>query len=160
MEKNVRLVVLEHLGNQLDVHILDVYFLSNWSIRNLQQRRRNIHSSYLKVLVQKHDSFIEFLLFSSQWLLPLAWLLLPTTLVMMRESSRFCWCSWGLSCHSVNTKALEGVITFAHHGVHLMILLSSRDTWRVDKCGKKVAECSPRDGLRISSFRLLEALWP
>lgn len=33
MEKYVRLVVLEHLGNQLDIHILDVYFL--WSIRYL-----------------------------------------------------------------------------------------------------------------------------
>jgi hypothetical protein len=30
MEQYVRLVVLEHLGDQLDVHILDIDFL--WSI--------------------------------------------------------------------------------------------------------------------------------
>jgi hypothetical protein len=42
MEQNVRLVVLEHLRNQLSVHVLNI--------------------DLLKVLVQHHDSFIQLLL--------------------------------------------------------------------------------------------------
>jgi hypothetical protein len=45
MEQNIRLVVLEHLGNKLGVHVLDV--------------------DLLKVLVQHHDCFIQLLLWAA-----------------------------------------------------------------------------------------------
>jgi hypothetical protein len=50
MEKHVRLIVLEHLGNQLDVHVLDVDFLEN--VKHHWQAENCIQSSYLKALVQ------------------------------------------------------------------------------------------------------------
>ncbi len=61
MEEYVRLVVLEHLGNQLDVHILDVDFLR--IIRYFLDQKDFIRFSYLKTFVQEHDGLIEFLLF-------------------------------------------------------------------------------------------------
>jgi hypothetical protein len=60
MEEYVRLVVLEHLGNQLDVHILDVDFLR--IIRYFLNHKGFIRLSYLKTFIQKHDGLIEFLL--------------------------------------------------------------------------------------------------
>lgn len=44
MEQDVGLIVLEHLRDKLCVHVLDV--------------------DLLKVLVQHHDGFVQFLLFS------------------------------------------------------------------------------------------------
>ena len=61
MEEYVRLVVLEHLGNQLNVHILDVDFLR--IIRCFLSQKGFIRFSYLKTFIQKHDGLIEFLLF-------------------------------------------------------------------------------------------------
>ncbi len=50
MEKNVRLVILEHLGHQLYIHILYVDFLQ--SVSHLQQAERELNRfSYLKALV-------------------------------------------------------------------------------------------------------------
>jgi hypothetical protein len=61
MEEYVRLVVLEHLGNQFDVHILDVNFLR--IIRYFLNQKSFNQFSYLKTFIQKHDGLIEFLLF-------------------------------------------------------------------------------------------------
>ena len=59
MEEYVGLVVLEHLGNELDVHVLDVDFLKE----NLAARRQPLgYIAYLEALIEKHDSFIELLL--------------------------------------------------------------------------------------------------
>ena len=46
MEEDVRLVVLEHLGHKLGVHVLDI--------------------DLLEVLVQHHDGLIQFFLHQSQ----------------------------------------------------------------------------------------------
>jgi len=63
MEENVGLVVFEHLGNKLDIHVLDVDFLRS----AISNERMEAKPDYLEVLIQEHDSFIEFLLQSGQW---------------------------------------------------------------------------------------------
>jgi hypothetical protein len=49
MEEYVRLVVLEHLGNQFDVHILDVNFLR--IIRYFLYQKSFNQFSYLKTFI-------------------------------------------------------------------------------------------------------------
>lgn len=57
MEEDVGLVVLEHLGDKLDVHILDINLLG--AIRsNLLSKR----AAYLNTLIHHHDSLVKFLL--------------------------------------------------------------------------------------------------
>lgn len=76
MKQSVRLIVLEHLGYQLDVHILDVDLLLSISVRLVP-----VDKLYLKVLVHNHDCLIQFLNIcddsrKQQALLLLVWALL------------------------------------------------------------------------------------
>ena len=77
MKQHIRLVVLEHLSHQLDIHVLDVYFL-----------QASIHD---------HDSLIQFLLRRTISLARQRLVHILTMFVMMRESRSVCCCSWGLS---------------------------------------------------------------
>lgn len=61
MEKNIRLVVLEHLCHQLNVHVLDVDLLSGCEFEQTSRQ----HDAYLEALVHDHDGFIQFLLRNS-----------------------------------------------------------------------------------------------
>ena len=56
VKKDVRLVVLEHLGHQLDVHVLDVDLLEDMSIRDGGFKTQT--PSYLQSLVHDHDGLI------------------------------------------------------------------------------------------------------
>jgi len=56
MKQYVRLIILEHLSYQLDVHILDVDFLLT-----IRMRRVSVDKLYLEILVHNHDCFIQFL---------------------------------------------------------------------------------------------------
>ena len=60
MEQHVRLVVLEHLSHELDVHVLNVDFL-RYVMSCVSQLFSHKHS-YLKALVQDHNSFVQLLL--------------------------------------------------------------------------------------------------
>lgn len=94
VEQNVGLVVLEHLGNELRVHVLDV--------------------DLLEILVQHHDSLVQFFLqFGVSWAhLDVVYIGLPlTTLTMIRESRRLCWCSWGLSCSYISDLYLHARVS-------------------------------------------------
>lgn len=86
MEEHVGAVILEHLGDQLDVHVLDVDFLplSDDSTFN----------AYLKTPIKHQDCLVELLL-RGQFCLH--WRMTPTTLVIIRDKSTPCCCSWGLS---------------------------------------------------------------
>ena len=58
MEEYIGLVVLEHLGNQLNVHVLDVDLLVG-----VGSTSATTHVfTYLKTLIHDHDCFIELLL--------------------------------------------------------------------------------------------------
>lgn len=59
MKQNIRLVVLEHLSHQLDVHILDIDLLR--AVNDGCHVALDIRT-YLEALVHDHDSLIEFLL--------------------------------------------------------------------------------------------------
>ena len=61
MEQHVRLVVLEHLRDELDVHVLHVDLLLFDQLYAPTHCVSN-HYAYLETLVQHHDSFIELLL--------------------------------------------------------------------------------------------------
>jgi hypothetical protein len=63
VEQHVRLVILEHLCYELDVHVLHVDLLL-FDQLYAQLHRLNHHCAYLKTLVQHHDSFVELLLYS------------------------------------------------------------------------------------------------
>lgn len=61
MKKNVGLVILEHLSNKLNVHILDIDLLRIY-ISPMKKTKNLVAFTYLEILVQKHDGFVEFLL--------------------------------------------------------------------------------------------------
>lgn len=62
MEKNIRLVVLEHLCDQFNVHVLNVDLLD--ALVNNGQDKINMKGlTYLEALVHDHNGFIQFLLF-------------------------------------------------------------------------------------------------
>jgi hypothetical protein len=65
MEEDIGLVVLEHLGNELNVHVLDVDLLFGCqSTKSETTCSLNILSmKYLKALVHDHHSFVELLLY-------------------------------------------------------------------------------------------------
>lgn len=60
MEQNIRLVVLEHLRNQLNVHILDVDFLD--LLVSIDDARSEHKDTHLQAFVEYHNCFIEFFL--------------------------------------------------------------------------------------------------
>ena len=64
MKEHVGLVVLEHLRDELDVHVLDVDVLVPSEVRHTSQvpaaHRR--WEFYLKTLVHNHHGFVQFLL--------------------------------------------------------------------------------------------------
>jgi hypothetical protein len=62
MEENIGLVVLEHLCDQLNVHILNVdllYTLVNHGQDEIKMERR----TYLEALIHDHNGLVQFLLF-------------------------------------------------------------------------------------------------
>lgn len=62
VEENVRLVVLEHLCDQFNIHVLNVDLL--YPLVNNSQDKINLKGlAYLEAFVHDHNSFIEFLLF-------------------------------------------------------------------------------------------------
>jgi hypothetical protein len=60
MEQHIGLVILEHLGDELDVHVLDVDFLPGCELRAAVVGA--LMDSYLETLVQHHDGLVELLL--------------------------------------------------------------------------------------------------
>lgn len=63
MEQHVRLVILEHLRDELSVHVLSVDFLPSASIPTSIHPSNSSHSeSYVKRFIQDHHSLIELLL--------------------------------------------------------------------------------------------------
>ena len=61
MEQHVRLVVLEHLSDELDIHVLNVDFL-RYVVSCMSIDRRMNNPSYLKTLVQDHHSLVQLFL--------------------------------------------------------------------------------------------------
>lgn len=64
MEKNIRLVVFEHLSDKLDIHVLDINFLGldvskAYGIKEMASKNSE---TYLKILIEYHHSFIELFL--------------------------------------------------------------------------------------------------
>lgn len=67
MEENIGSIVVEHLSNKLNVHILDVDFLLNPQLPALaadidQQLAFQLTGTNLEVFVQSHDRFVELFL--------------------------------------------------------------------------------------------------
>lgn len=92
MEEHVRLIVLEHLSDKLDVHILDVDFLCKWSKQWAQEYASSCPVAYIETLVQYDDGFIQLFLRDHEQRIhnnaPTPSDL--TTLLMIRLSRRFC----------------------------------------------------------------------
>jgi hypothetical protein len=104
MEQDVGLVILKHLRHQLDVHVLNVdLLLLQWINPGSYAYVIESLGSYLEALVHHDDGLIKFLLQNCEvwgsWLVVgLEYEIDPlTTLVMIRDKRRFCWCSCGLS---------------------------------------------------------------
>lgn len=72
MEQHIRLVVLEHLGNQFDIHVLDIDLLVgvNTEYSRLGYTPHQCVETDLETLVHDHNSFIQFLLYLCQLWLP------------------------------------------------------------------------------------------
>lgn len=60
VKEHVGSVVLEHLSDKFDVHVLDIDIL--WYLALAASVAKSSKVSYLEVLVQDHDCFIEFFL--------------------------------------------------------------------------------------------------
>jgi hypothetical protein len=61
VKEDIRLIILEHLRNQLNIHVLDIYLLFKNQPKN---RLQIVFELDLETFVQEHDSFIELLLMS------------------------------------------------------------------------------------------------
>lgn len=60
VEENVRLIVFEHLGDQLNIHVVDIDFLFDVSDNPWMLLTKPTH---LQAFIQHHDGLVEFLLF-------------------------------------------------------------------------------------------------
>lgn len=101
VKENIWLVVFEHLGHQFHIHILNVDFLLNAnSIRDCSTDHYIfMWNDTWRLLFSTIIASLSF----SYWNLSVIPVCYPeqawarTMLVMIRESSWICWCSWGLS---------------------------------------------------------------
>lgn len=100
VKENIWLVVFKHLGHKFHIHILNVNFLLNATIRDCSTDNYiSIWNDTCRLLFSTIIASLSF----SYWNLSVipvrdreqAWG--RTILVMIRESSWICWCSWGLS---------------------------------------------------------------
>jgi hypothetical protein len=95
VEEHIGLVVLEHLGDKLDIHIVNIDFLLNVLVEVLVGHQER--ATHLQALVQHHDGLVQFLLYPVNNGESCDRIHQRTTLVMILESRTFCWCSCGLS---------------------------------------------------------------
>lgn len=131
MKQDVGLVVLEHLRDQLDVHVLDVDLLTRGQSRAQTDGTRPTS----RLLFMTTTASFSFSCAASQMVRPGLCQRRRTTLVMMRDSRRFCWCSWGLSC-SLSANAGQHKKTGLYFHVLTMVLLDvkgvgGRDAYQV-----------------------------
>jgi hypothetical protein len=62
VEEHIGLVVLEHLGDKLDIHIVNIDFLLDVLVEARVEGQEQ--ATHLQALVQHHDGLVQFLLYS------------------------------------------------------------------------------------------------